>query len=242
MREGESVIDLTAGNEPVAAVIADAAGAFPADGEPGRALRRLAADLAAPLEVAVSGRPGVGRTTVAAALAGVLGATADVDDATADVDGATAGGVEATAGGVGEPISFRVVDLPPIDALDRPDPDLDRDILVHVVGDRLCEVDRRVIADRDPGATVVVIGPAATGPGAARVRRECAPLRPPVVAADEVADLTEAVRACAPIALRARHRRAADAIEEAAITHRFARDRLEALLQRVAVADAATVR
>lgn len=205
------------GIDPVATVVAEGAGAFPSDGEPGRTLARIAADLAVPLEVAVSARQGVDRSGVVAAL----------------VDGL-------------DP-ALRRVDLPSVDAPDHPDPNLDRDILVHVVVDRLRDADNRAIAGREPGTTVVVLLQAEpAGLNSADDAIEAVGLGPiaviPIAEPGRPADagrLIDAVEACRSAALRRRHHRAIEAIEEAAAAQRFARDRLESFLQRIAVTRAA---
>lgn len=290
--DGPSGGRIAPGADPVARVIAEGAGAFPADGEPGRLLRRIADALAEPLEVAVSGRRGVGRSGVAALLVDGLGASepagdvAGDDAASRDATGRDVAGREVPGrdrssrgtpsrdGDRGEPTAppdFRVIDLPPIDVPDHPDPDLDRDILVHVVGEGWYDVDLAAIHGRDPATTVVVIGHTVTDVVAARDRwtrggrstppvyvvsagaasdapipegwdpaepndpaEPCDPAEP-----NDVAGLIGAVAAGREVALRRRYQRAVDEVDEAAITHRFARDRLEALLQRIAVVRAA---
>ncbi|WP_066908488.1 hypothetical protein [Millisia brevis] len=223
---------IAAGADPVARVIAEVAGAFPADGEPGRTLRRLADALAEPLEVAVSGRRGVGRSAVAALLTDGPGAGEPTRDGPDRVGASHDGDRD-------EPADFRVVDLPAIDVPDHPDPDLDRDILVHVIGEGWHEVDLAAIRGRDPATTVVVIGPTVVDVQAARERWERS--GPPglsihVFPAGTSADAVVAGRTAA---LERRYSRAIDEVDEAAITHRFARDRLEAMVQRIAVVRAA---
>lgn len=81
----------------------------------------------APLTVGVSGRPGVGKSTVLAVL----------EDSPVPEE---------------PPVEVHGVDDP-----DRPWPRLDHDVLVHVIVRALYPVDRRVLAGRDASGTVVVV-------------------------------------------------------------------------------------
>lgn len=200
------------------AALVDMSRAFPPDEEPGLTIARLLDDLARPVRIGISGRAGVGRSRLARILADSI-----------------------AVGPAGEP-DLEVVDLPAIDSPDHPDPELDHDVLVHVVVGGLHRVDRDVLGGRDPATTVVALGKVDrledAGAVVEQIRRSTGfslIVVPPVdrmtspVAAD---DPPELLRECARRSLWRRRERAVHRIAELAAEHRQARDRLEVVLQR----------